>query len=426
MKSLSRIALGVALVLGGASVVATMPADAQKRKKGGDAQPAQPAQRSFKLSKEERAALLPVQNAITAKDWATAQAALPAAVAAAQSPDARYAIGRFQLEIGLGTSNVALQRQGLDNLIASGQVPAADLPVIYRNQAVLANNAGEKAKAEAAFARVVELSPNDPEALINLAQIKNDLKKPREAVQLLSRAIEMKRASGQPVDESWYKYALKLAFDGRSDPALRQTSVALSRQLVAAYPTKENWRDALLIFRDTSSLDPAAELDVLRFMRASGALAGERDWYDLIDGLYKAGNYGEAKAVLDDGTAKRMIDPKKAAFAELIRLTNARMSGDRASLAGEQTRAMAAANGALALKIGDAFYGYGDHAKAIALYRAALTKGGVDANLVNTRLAMALLASGDRAGAEAAFRSLTGTRADLGAFWLAWLARGGA
>src|SRR5688500_19661353 len=49
-------------------------------------------------------------------------------------------------------------------------------------------------------------------------------------------------------------------------------------------------------------------------------------------------------------------------------------------------------------------------------YRAALAKGGVDANLVNTRLAMALLASGDRAGAEAAFRSLTGARQNLGAF----------
>jgi len=36
---------------------------------------------------------------------------------------------------------------------------------------------------------------------------------------------------------------------------------------------------------------------------------------------------------------------------------------------------------------------------------------------------MALLASGDRAGAEAAFKSLTGTRGDLGAFWVAWLAR---
>ena len=122
----------------------------------------------------------------------------------------------------------------------------------------------------------------------------------------------------------------------------------------------------------------------------------------------------------------RRTSSAKAAFAELIRLTNARMAGDRASLAAEESKALAGANGAMALKIGDALYGYGDHAKAIALYRAALAKGGVDANLVNTRLAMALLASGDRAGAETAFRALTGPRQNLGAFWLAWLARSGA
>lgn len=423
MKSISRIALGVALVLGGASVVATAPADAQKKKKG---EAAQPANAGITLTKEERAALAPVQTAITAKDWATAQAALTAAAPNVTSPGGRYAVGRFQLEIGLGTNNTAMQGLGLDNLIASGQVEAKDLPVMYRNQAVLANNAGNKAKAEAAYARAIELSPNDPELMISLAQVKNDLKKPADAVQLISRAIEIKRAAGQPVDESWYKYALKLAYDGRSNPALREATQRLSRDLVTAFPTKENWRDSVLIFRDTNNLDAAADLDVLRFLRASNALAGERDWYDLVDGLYKAGNYAEAKAVLDDGTAKRMIDPKKAAFAELVRLTNARMAGDRASLGGEESKAMAAATGASALKIGDAFYGYGEHGKAIALYRAALTKGGVDANLVNTRLAMALLASGDRAGAEAAFKSLTGPRQNLGAFWLAWLARSGA
>jgi tetratricopeptide (TPR) repeat protein len=420
MKSVSSLALAVALVLGGAVVVAA-PAEAKKKPEA-----AQPAQNSITLTKEERAAMAPVQTAITAKDWAAAQAGLPAAIAAATSPGGRYAIGRFQLEIGLGTNNVAMQSQGLENLIASGKVEAGDLPTIYRNQGVLANNAGNKAKAEAAYSKVVELSPNDPEALISLAQVKNDLKKPAEAVQLISRAIDLKRAAGQPVDESWYKYALKLAFDGRSNPALREATQKLSRDLVAAYPTKENWRDSILIFRDTNNLDAAADLDVLRFMRASNALAGERDWYDLVDGLYKAGNYAEAKAVLDDGAAKKMIDPKKAAFAELVRLTNARMAGDRASLGGEESKAMAAATGVSALKIGDAYYGYGENAKAIALYRAALTKGGVDSNLVNTRLAMALLASGDRAGAEAIFRSLTGARQNLGAFWLAWLARGGA
>ena len=242
-------------------------------------------------------------------------------------------------------------------------------------------------------------------------------------MQLIVRAIELKRSAGQRIDESWFKYALRLAFGGRQNPVLRETAQRLSRELVSAYPTNENWRDAVLIFRDINNLDPAAELDVLRFMRFAGYLAGERDWFDLADGLYRAGNYGEAKAVLDDGIARRMIDPQKAAFAELIRLNGARLSGDRAALAGEEARAMAAADGTSALRIGDAYYGYGDHGKAIALYRAALSKGGVDANLVRTRLAMALLATGDRAGAETTFRAITGLRAGLADFWLAWLRR---
>src|SRR5688572_13200918 len=82
---------------------------------------AQPPQRSFAFSKEERAALLPVQTAIAAKDWPAAIAALAAAQAVARGPDALYALGRFKLEIGLGANDKRLQQQGLEDLIASGQ-----------------------------------------------------------------------------------------------------------------------------------------------------------------------------------------------------------------------------------------------------------------------------------------------------------------
>lgn len=420
MKSVSRLALGVALVLGAGSMVAVAPADAKKKKEAAPA--AQPGARVMKFSPAERVALQPVQTAITAKNWAGAAAALPAAEAAAQSPDAKYAVARFRLETGIGLNDVAMQSAGIDALIASGQIPAGDMVSLYTNQGVLATNAGNKQKAETAFAKVVELTPTDPQALINLATIKNDLRKTPEAIALIQRAIEAKKATGQPVEENWYKFALKLAYDAKLGPQ----SMKLSRDLVAAYPTKENTRDAMLIYRDLSNLDGPAQLDLLRFLRTSGSLAGERDWFDLADGLYRAGNYAEAKQVLDDGIARKMIDPRRAAFAELVRLVNARMQGDRASLPAEEAKANAAANGAMAIKIADAWAGYKDYAKAIPLYRAALTKGGVDPNLVNTRLGMALLASGDRAGAEVAFRAVTGPRADLAGFWLAWLSRNGA
>jgi hypothetical protein len=413
MTQISRFALCVTLALGAASVLAASPVAAQT------AQAAQ--QRKYNLSKEERAALGPVQKLIVAKDWAGAAAALPTAAAAAQSADAKYVVAQFKLQIGIGTANEALQAEAVDALLASGAAEASELPALYRNQAALALRATrpDTAKAEAAFARLIELTPGDSDAIVNLAKLKADNRKPAEALALIDRAIQAKKAAGQPVDESWYKYGLKLAYDGKQAPQ----AIKFSRDLVGAYPTKENWRDALLVYRDYGNLDNAGRLDLLRLMRVSKSLAGERDWYDYADAVNTAGFPGEAKAVLDEGVSLRMIDPKKQAFADLLRTSTSRLAADRASLAADASRAMSATTGTPALKIGDAYYGYGDYAKAADFYRAALSKGGVDPGTAQLRLGMALAQGGDRAGAEAAFRAVTGGKSDLAAYWLAWLAR---
>ena len=74
------------------------------------------------------------------------------------------------------------------------------------------------------------------------------------------------------------------------------------------------------------------------------------------------------------------------------------------------------------LRIADAYFSYGQYAQAAELYRAALQKG-ADANLANTRLGAALALAGQRAEAEAAFRAVTGPRAELAQFWLLWLSQ---
>ena len=51
---------------------------------------------------------------------------------------------------------------------------------------------------------------------------------------------------------------------------------------------------------------------------------------------------------------------------------------------------MAAPTGREARIAGDTFYGYGEYAQAAELYRAALQKGGEDANLLNIRLGASL------------------------------------
>ena len=69
----------------------------------------------------------------------------------------------------------------------------------------------------------------------------------------------------------------------------------------------------------------------------------------------------------------------------------------------------------------DAYLGYGDYAKAATLYRAALGKSGVDSNLANLRLGIALGRSGDKAGATTALNAVSGPRAGIAKLWLTWL-----
>jgi tetratricopeptide (TPR) repeat protein len=413
MKFVSTFASAVALVAAGA---AAGPAFAAKPAAAPAAAAAAP-QRSYKFSKEERAALQPIETAVKARDWAKATSLAAAAQPAMQGTDAKYALGQFELQIGIGANDKAMQAKAINDLIASGGVPAAELPNLYRNQAAFALQANNNAAAEAAFQRVIQLAPNDPEAYVNLARIRNDTRRPQEALQAMDKAIELKRAAGQPVDVSWYRYALKIAYDNR----MKADSLRISRALVAAYPTKENWRDTLIIFREVNTLDRNTTVDLLRLMRASKALTSERDWYDLAEALGNAGLPGEEQAVLQEGASLHVVDLNKAGFREMMQSASSRVAADRASLPGIEAKALAAPTGTIALNTGDAYYGYGNYAKAATLYRAALGKSGVDPNVVNFHLGMALAMSGDKAGAQAAFRAVTGPRAEVAGLWMAWL-----
>jgi tetratricopeptide (TPR) repeat protein len=301
------------------------------------------------------------------------------------------------------------------------------------SQAARAHAAAEYERAERLLARAIEMQPNNAALLADYAQVRSQAALAllraggrqaeaqtayRDSVTLLSRAIEAQRASGQIVPESWYLRALALAVDSRQAPQ----ALALARALVSAYPTPVNWRDALLVYRQLGAPDPALDLDIRRLQRAAEGLAGERDYLETASAL-RAANPGEAKAVLDEGVSRGMLDATEAQVRTALTAATRPAAAERSGLAAARTRALAAATGAPARAAADAHYGAGQYAEAAELYRAALQKGGEDANLVNTRLGAALALAGRRAEAEAALRSVTGPRADLAGFWLAWLSR---
>lgn len=429
MKTSSSFALALALAVAGgafAQPAAAQRAPTRESNQETDAQEGQQTRqvagevevggRKLKLSKGARKPLADLQAAYNAGDAAAFAAALAAAEAAARTPDERYYLGQLRLAQAIKANDDAQKVAALDALIRSGGATAEELPKYYQTLGALHYNAKRYDQAAAAFKKLVELQPANKDAANNLAAALMQTNNPAQAAATLEQQIAAAKAAGQPVPEATYKQALSVAYKAKSPK-----SIELSRDILAAYPTPENWRNALLIYRDFKKPAGEANLDLLRLMRATRSLSSERDFYELADGAYSKGLPGETKAVLEEGISAGTVNPNKAGFKELLSGARGKIAEDRASLAAAEKKALASASGTLALNTGDAYFGYGDYAKAAALYRAAIQKGGVDAGTANTRLGMALALAGQKAEAQTALKAVTGPRAEIASYWLIWL-----
>lgn len=420
----SKRAVALALAFGGfaaSSALAQYQSTAPKQQSA--PQPAASAAaapagegRKYNLSREGRKAILVLQKAVNAKDTANIPAALTAANAAAKTNDDKFVIAQLQLKAAVDQKNDAAITAALEAMLATGVAsPAQRLP-LETNLGKQYYNMKQYDRAATMFEGVLKLDPSNADGLAMLAETRKAQGRVPDAVALLQKGIAARVAAGQKPSEDWYKRAVALAYDAKL-PAVFQ----LSRDWVAAYPTTTNWRDTLRIYQNSSGLGDDVLIDLLRLQRASGALAGESDYFRYANGVLTRGYPGEAKAVLDEGFAAKSINSSKAIFRDTLAAANAKVASDRASLPGLEQAALAAPAAKSAMIAGDAYLGYGEYAKAAALYRAALTKSGVDPSLANLRLGIALARSGDKAGATTAFNSVSGPRADIAKYWLLWL-----
>jgi tetratricopeptide (TPR) repeat protein len=370
-----------------------------------------------KVSKDASKALGELQKAVNAKDTANIPALLAAAQAKVKTKDDRFVLAQLQLKAAVDANDNAGMIAGLQAVVDSGFLSASETVPHYMNLGRLQYNAKANDQAAAAFEQVLKIDPNNLDATVLLAESRNGQGRTTEAVSLIEKAIAAKTAAGQKADETWYKRAVALAFNAKLPSAPE-----LGRQWVEAYPNPKTWRDTIRIFQTSGQLDDNGVLDTMRLASATGALAGESDYFRYTDTLVKKGFAGEAKLVLDQGFASKAIDKSRLTFSQLYSVASSRSQGDQASLDAAAKTALAAANARQAMVTAEAYYGYGDYAKSAELFRAALGKEGVDKDLANLRLGMALARAGDKAGAEAALKAAGGSRAGVAKLWLTYVA----
>lgn len=407
----SRLAMAVAFATTAAVGLTATATPALAQKKGKE-QSAKAAKADY--SKPFIAAYQPMAKALNENgDVAALTAQLPALVAAATTPDDKFASGQFVFNIGAKTSDVALQRQGLDLMLDSGKTPPADVARNTFAAAQLAYNAKDWGAARARAQQAIAAGyTGDAELLVAESYFAED--QLAAGMEALDKAIARKVAAGEKTPEAWLKRGLAQAYQGKLQPQ----SLKYAAMYAQYYPSKSSWGDAIAIQRNFNNYEGQELLDLLRLASRADALRYERDYIDYVEAADARRLPGETQRVIDAGLAAGLLKPNDVYVKEARTIASGRIKADMADLPGLERDARAgSATAATAMAAGDAFLSYDQPAKAEEFYTLALAKPGVDTARVLTRLGIAQLDQGKLAEAQKNFAKVDGARQAIARLW---------
>ena len=411
----SMPATAMAAVLGCALMATATPAAAQKKEKPKKEQ----AAKGMAVSKGFAPAVKKMSDAVTAKDAAGLQAGLTEGQSTATTPEDKYFLGYFQLQLGLLNKDQVVQGQGLDVMLDSGLTPPESVAAYNFFSGNFAYGAKDYPKAikrleagRAAGSTEAILPVLLMDSYISSGQVD-------QGIATAKAAIDASRAAGQrPSDELYVRPIRALQAAKRNDEMLDLMTLRLRDINQPAV-----WRQTLFSVLQaapkvgTPKEQESVTLDVMRLMRATGAMT-ERVEYDEYSALAASdGLPGEAVAVIVEGEKKKIFSETDAKLSPRRIDQKARAGNEDSTLVAYSKQASTLANPKTAGATADALVGYGHYADAIPLYQAA-AKGAADKDMWTYRLGVAQALSGDKAAAKASFAQVAGSRKRLADLWV--------
>lgn len=424
MRFVTPVALALVLAMTGGAVSTPAFAAKKEEKKAGP---------KLNVTPDVIKALQVAQAAAEKQDFAGAKAALADADSKATSNDDKYQIGAIKLNTSIAAKDSALQTEALNQMLDSGLTPpeqAGQFNAIAADQAMAAKNydvAIQRGQAALAAGYKPEaVNPTLAQAYFGKAGTANPAVEPArgfnvQGLAALKAAADAMKASGQQVPAQWYQIGV-----GRAEAAKLPEVTEWAKMAYQAEPSGQNLRTLVRLFqRANPNISNRENLDVLRLLAASGGLVIAADFTEYAEMASKTGIYGEVKSSIDAGRTKGVLSASQG--ADVYQAAVSKIAGDKSTLGAAEADAKKGANGKIAAATADAYMGYGDYPKAVAMFELAKQKGGVDADEVNTRIGIAKTLSGDTAGAKAAFDAVqAGSRKQVAGLWLAYLGTKGA
>jgi len=403
-RSISRAAMAVALSLGVVGVVGATatPAVAAKKKKS-----------QGEYSKEFIAVYQPLAEQVEV-DPAAAAAGIPGLAAAIASDDEKLAGGQVIYNIGAKTQDVATQYQGVKLMADSGKVAPEQQGSILLAAGQLGYNMKDYAAARGYLNQAAVLLPNDPQVPTIIAESYVQDGNYAQALAMLSKAIDMKTAAGQPTEDSAFRGLAIAANNGLNDQA-----ADWALKVLQSNPTKQEYRaEAYKVFAALSTFTKDEELDLLRLMYRDNGLSIRQQYMAYLQGADARRRPAEIQAVIEQGMANGLLSGSALANDEL-KIAKGRYDQTLKELGAD---AKNPGSGSEAMAIADVYLGYGKGAEAEALYTKAIEMNVAEKAAALTGLGIAQADQGKYAAANATFGQIaTGNRAKLATLWIAYV-----
>jgi tetratricopeptide (TPR) repeat protein len=413
MKYGRSAVLSVALALGAAITMVPVQQAAAKEKAPKPVKET-PPKFSPAFAKEIGA----LQTAINAKQVDVAKAKLAVVEPLASTPDDKYFLGAMRQSLSGQIQDRAGQVKGLNEMLTSGSTkltPEATAS-FKRALGMWAYDDKDYARAAAMLTEAEAAGAKDGDTYMRLSDAQYRIKQYQASLATAEKAVASEAARGAKAPENWYIVSRQHAYQA----GLVAETAEWSRKLAKAYPNADNLHDMAAYYVNVARPGDRDRLDTFRLMREMKVMKASSEYTELADLLLRLRYPGEAKAALDEGYKSGIISQSSQQAKDLSATSGSQVATDRASLAGSEKTAQSKPTGGVAMNVADAYLGYGDNAKALAFYDMAKTKGGIDLNELNTHMGIALLRSGKKAEAIAAFSSVGGSRIELGRFWKTW------
>jgi outer membrane protein assembly factor BamD (BamD/ComL family) len=337
----------------------------------------------------------------------------------ARNANETYMIERMRIAAASGAGEVDTAARSFEALNGSARVSPADKVRMIESIAVGYYRAQQYSKSMQWSQRYFKEGGTNPAIrtmLIQSQYLSGDFA--GASKELMAEITAAERAGQAPAEDR-----LKLLLNAATKQGDNNAYVFAMEKLVTYYPKKEYWVDLLSRMQRKPSFSDRLALDAFRLSLATGSMTKAADFMEMAQLALQADLPSESKEVVDKGFASGVLGTGAEAerHKRLRDLVAKRQAEDTASRGQDETAALAAKSGDALVAVGMNMVYSGQAAKGVQLMQQGIAKGGLKrAEDAKLHLGIAQLIAGDKAKAQATFKSVQGAdgTADLARLWM--------